>query len=57
MLNVKSSILNSMHAPSVMTGVTWSDLLIPETKHAAQFLTHCTLSISRLGTPQYKLLQ
>ena len=43
-----------MYAPSVKTGVTWSDLLIPETKQVAQFWTHCTLSISCLGTPQYK---
>ena len=41
-LNVKSNIFKSMHAPigsqykSFITGVTWSDL-IPEAKRAAQF--------------------
>ena len=43
LLNVKSNIFKSMRAPtgsqckSFMTGVIWSDLLIPETKRAAQF--------------------
>ena len=48
-----------MHAPlgsqckSFTTGVIWSDLLIPEKKRAAKFWTRCSLSISRLGKPQY----
>ena len=53
-LHIRNETKQCQKVPSFFI---WWDLLSPETRRAAQFWTRCSLSISCLSKPQYKLLQ